>query len=223
MRDSRKWTEQEVQVLIERYSIDGSDVLATELNRSKQSIMRKAQNIGLRTNVITTSRERQLNALHIKTREDARLKRLMQDPETRERQRQIYTRNNQKRRARFREQRSCIKCGKPSIEHSTQYCLFHWANVIGNTCKRYDKVFAQQLLDKLEAQEYRCAISGVKLIPGYNASIDHIVPRSKGGLLDDLDNLWWVTMDVNFAKRQMLTDEFVEFCKMIVDYNANRQ
>ena len=30
-------------------------------------------------------------------------------------------------------------------------------------------------------------------------------------------------MDVNFAKRQMLTDEFVEFCKMIVDYNANRQ
>lgn len=66
----------------------------------------------------------------------------------------------------------------------------------------------------LEKQEYKCVYTGKKLIPGKNASIDHIVPKSKGGN-NSIKNLQWVDEQVNRIKNDMTHYEFITFCKLI--------
>lgn len=65
------------------------------------------------------------------------------------------------------------------------------------------------------AQDGRCALTGESLVPGTNASIDHIVPRSRGGR-NEPSNLRWVALNANFAKRAMLDVEFVAMCRRVV-------
>ncbi len=51
-------------------------------------------------------------------------------------------------------------------------------------------------------------------MPGVNASLDHKIPTSRGGN-NDLPNLQWVDMQINFVKNALTHDEFVEFCVAI--------
>ena len=57
----------------------------------------------------------------------------------------------------------------------------------------------REIKEILIKQDYRCAYTGVKLVIGVNASIDHIVPRCKGGK-DTVDNIQWVDKIVNSEK-----------------------
>ena len=70
-----------------------------------------------------------------------------------------------------------------------------------------------------EAQGRRCALTGVLLVPGVNASIDHKVPRAKGGS-DDIDNLQWVDLKVNLMKRDMDIHEFLSTCASVLTFAA---
>lgn len=207
MRQTKPWTQKEEQVLREKYTTDGPKILAEVLDRSYYSIQRKANNMGLRTGKLTTAREQQLKRLHVMLRERATAK----TPERIRKQREANRKSSKKRRARFRVAGLCIVCGAESLPDSGQYCLLHWATIIGNASGHYDLAFGRMLLDKLEAQGYCCAVTGDLLIPARNASIDHIIPKSKGGTLDDPDNLQWVTSSVNFAKRCFLPSEFVAY------------
>lgn len=65
------------------------------------------------------------------------------------------------------------------------------------------------------AQDGVCALSGVTLIPGVNASLDHVVPRSKGGK-NEAGNLRWVDRRVNRARDNMSDVELFTMCKRIV-------
>lgn len=66
----------------------------------------------------------------------------------------------------------------------------------------------------MEAQSYRCALSGRELLPT-NAAPDHKQPRSQGGS-DDLSNLQIVIDVVNRAKQDMTNEEFVQLCRDVV-------
>lgn len=68
-----------------------------------------------------------------------------------------------------------------------------------------------------EQQKGFCAITGELLIPGSTASLDHIVPRDKGGLTVE-GNLQWVLYDVNIAKAALHHDEFVALCRKVVEH-----
>lgn len=70
----------------------------------------------------------------------------------------------------------------------------------------------RKLRDKLEAQNSICPLSGRKLAVGLNASLDHILPRSRGGS-NDIDNLRWVDYQVNVCKRNLLDDEWAALCR----------
>ncbi len=72
------------------------------------------------------------------------------------------------------------------------------------------KATAKQLRALLEKQGKRCALSGVELSPN-DSSVDHKLPLSRGGT-DLIDNLQWVTRQVNKAKGTMTNEEFIQMC-----------
>jgi hypothetical protein len=62
-----------------------------------------------------------------------------------------------------------------------------------------------------------CALTGWPLEYGKTASIDHIIPKSRGGD-STLRNLRWVDKRVNFAKRDLSDEEFIVLCRAVVAY-----
>lgn len=67
----------------------------------------------------------------------------------------------------------------------------------------------QELGNKLIAQEYICPYTGELLVPGINASVDHIFPSSLYPELEyELDNVEWVDMRFNRTKFDYTPDQF---------------
>ncbi len=77
-------------------------------------------------------------------------------------------------------------------------------------------VTAKMILEMIERQGRRCALSGKELTPE-TASLDHVVPLSRGGA-HDLTNLWVVDHKVNTAKGTLTVDEFVALCGDVAAY-----
>ena len=81
------------------------------------------------------------------------------------------------------------------------------------------KFTKQDLLNKI-GDDPTCAITGVPidLSKPETYSLDHIMPRSRGGE-NSLDNCQIVTRQVNMAKSDLTTEEFVLLCKQVVEQN----
>lgn len=75
------------------------------------------------------------------------------------------------------------------------------------------KATAKELMQLIEKQNYKCALSGIDLSPQV-AELDHIVPRSKGGS-DHISNLQWVHRRINRMKGSMSNETFIQTCKLI--------
>ena len=67
----------------------------------------------------------------------------------------------------------------------------------------------KELRELLEKQDFICPLTGRELVPGENASLDHIIPKSRGGP-NKIGNLQWLDNNINFAKRNLLPDEFAQ-------------
>jgi hypothetical protein len=72
------------------------------------------------------------------------------------------------------------------------------------------------VLQLLEWQQYRCAMTGRELTPE-TASLDHIVPVRSGGE-HRIENAQVLHRDVNKAKTTMTRDEFIQLCREVVQY-----
>ena len=119
-----------------------------------------------------------------------------------------------KRKAKYRarvERGECVRCKKTAI--TGQFCLHHWFCNLSVAKGR--GVTAAQLAALWEKQDGICALSGQHLVPGFNASIDHILPTARGGL-DVIENLQWVTIHVNRAKLALTVEEFITMCHQVV-------
>lgn len=68
-----------------------------------------------------------------------------------------------------------------------------------------------------DAQSGRCALTGQALDVA-TAHLDHIVPMARGGE-HGIDNLRWLHPDVNLAKRDLMDDEFLDLCRMVVEHH----
>jgi 5-methylcytosine-specific restriction endonuclease McrA len=109
---------------------------------------------------------------------------------------------------------------KLRLKHPFVVCCYH-AN--GNfRDKRHNKFFNKDTFVKLKPfdlwklakkQKCKCAITGLKLTP-MNVSVDHIIPRSKGGG-HTVDNLRLVHRDINHMKNHYSDDYFLEMCKLV--------
>lgn len=83
-----------------------------------------------------------------------------------------------------------------------------------------ERVTGTMIMRLVQEQEYRCALSGIKLTPK-TASIDHKIPLSKGGL-HRMDNAQIVHAEVNRAKGVLTNDEFIALCRRIVEWHDSR-
>lgn len=65
--------------------------------------------------------------------------------------------------------------------------------------KEQRNYYIEKLIDMLETQNYKCAITRVPIELGKNASLDHIQEVSQGGTCN-LENLQWVDITANKTK-----------------------
>lgn len=72
------------------------------------------------------------------------------------------------------------------------------------------------LLALLDRQQYRCALSGRKLVPE-NTSLDHMVPVSRGGG-HTIENAQALANEVNRAKHTLTNEEFIRLCRDVVAF-----
>lgn len=118
-------------------------------------------------------------------------------------------------RLRNKESGLCTCCSKKRLPTSNNFCEEHFfrnaSSQAFGTTKHWK--FLQELLIK---QNYQCAYSGMFLVPGTTASLDHKKPQSKyPELKNDLNNVQWVDWGINQMKRSYEEKEFLDLCKLI--------
>jgi 5-methylcytosine-specific restriction endonuclease McrA len=113
------------------------------------------------------------------------------------------------------ESGTCIQCKSPAV--AAIYCMHHWFTRIGHQWGHTVANGGVDMIKRLWAkQKGRCALTGDVLVPGgKRASLDHIVPRTRGGDSSE-SNLQWVTYESNRAKNDMTDDELVAWCKKVL-------
>lgn len=115
----------------------------------------------------------------------------------------------------------CHRCGEPLGDAQGKSCIKCILKSVAR--KRLDDESRWvDLLNLYNQQERRCAISGEKLVFGLNASLDHKQATSRGGT-HDLQNLQWVTKQVNDAKGARSEAELIEMCRLILEYQQEKQ
>jgi hypothetical protein len=119
-------------------------------------------------------------------------------------------------RRRATEDGRCLKCFTRPKLPDHQQCESCWFKRqahkhLGSTTRSSD------LRSIWLRQKGLCALSGERLVPGLNASVDHVVPRSLGGT-DEASNLRWVETTVNQARSNMSDEAFVAMCRRVVDH-----
>jgi len=81
-------------------------------------------------------------------------------------------------------------------------------------------VSSKELLQLIEMQDYRCALTGRELTPE-TAHVDHVVPLSRGGS-HGIENLQVLHADVNTAKSTLTQDEFLAMCRDVVAWQDKK-
>lgn len=121
-----------------------------------------------------------------------------------------------KERLNKKENGICSHCKEKSLPNRSN-CAYHTVcNILynGNRIGRFEQLktaktkrnFVLSLLQKLEDQNYKCAITGVDIALGDNAHLDHIREVMNGGSCN-LENLQWVSATANLSKPRKYKEE----------------
>lgn len=108
----------------------------------------------------------------------------------------------------------CSFCDEQRV--GVKLCLKHYLQFTAKTHLRSTKRY-NELHELYLNQKGICPYTGIKLSLGVDSSIDHIIPKSRGGS-DDISNLQWVFYQANFMKGDMLHHEFLSLIKTIYNF-----
>lgn len=114
-----------------------------------------------------------------------------------------------RRNRRSKEKGICTACNSnkamPGRTKCEKCAVYHMAWVAGTTY--------ETIMEIWNKQKGICAYTGIKLVLGYGASIDHKIPRSRGGS-DEASNLQWISDAANRAKLTMTDQEYRDFIEL---------
>lgn len=103
----------------------------------------------------------------------------------------------------------CIFCNEPALPNNLR-CEKHIFIQIARTNNIKDWTILRDLFYK---QDRKCYLTGKPLVLGINASIDHIIPKSKNlQLINDPNNILWCDKTVNLSKSGMSITQFIKMC-----------
>jgi len=125
--------------------------------------------------------------------------------------RRLYAKEQRRLRPKFFEEEDKADYG------TTKLCLKHWIDIITRAGNRRCKTHLApaDILALWNSQKDACAVTGLKLIPGINAHLDHIIPRAKGGK-HEIGNLRFVHETFNRMKDALLDSEVKEFLRAAI-------
>lgn len=114
--------------------------------------------------------------------------------------------SNKRRVKKLKEQGLCIGCRKPASALRCNICC------LKNSLRRLlgSNELLNDVLIMFDQQNGICTYSGLPIVIGVNASLDHKTPKSKGGS-NDLENLHWVHSGINRLKGDMNHQDFQKF------------
>jgi hypothetical protein len=108
-----------------------------------------------------------------------------------------------------------LKCQNPPIGES-KFCLFHWC-----AARRHDDIrqkcecTVEELVNLWLSQQEKCAVTGVRIIPGKTAVLDHVNPVANEGPTT-IGNLRFVHTAINWFKWAYTEDEFKQIVRELL-------
>jgi ribosomal protein S14 len=128
------------------------------------------------------------------------------------------------------ESRQCSACGRRPRGYVDKLPLVSWNRLLTNAKKRGISIAitrddAAALLDR---QKDRCALSGLPIATRRDGTIagDRATTASLDRIDSDKgympDNVQWVHKEINMMKGVLTQARFVELCRAVLDYQAQR-
>ena len=113
----------------------------------------------------------------------------------------------------------CKVCNEPHLPNQ-KTCYKHYLSEMARNHLGSTKYW-EDLDELFKKQDGKCAISGIPLQIGVNASIDHIKPLSKHPeTKNQLTNLQWVESNINRMKLDMEFEDFINLISIILKHNS---
>lgn len=135
---------------------------------------------------------------------------------------------NRKTRLKRIKDKVCVRCGKDEVVNINSAIKVGRVNIEQMCYKCYLTKMSRQYLgtnkrwkeleDIFLKQKGKCVLTGLPLTIGKDAHLDHIIPcfsKKHKDRLTTIDNLQWVNMDINFMKRALSVNKFIELCKLV--------
>lgn len=119
-------------------------------------------------------------------------------------------------RAKRKANRECVHCGVSltvevegfdCVECVLKATALHW---MGTSTKW------EELKELLEKQDHKSIYTGRVIQVTREATVDHKIPRSRGGT-GDIENLQWIEFQINLSKSDMTHKEYLEHCCLVAD------
>ena len=116
--------------------------------------------------------------------------------------------------------------GKITTESQYQLISGNWDRYLSRLLyyggRKRDQLTREDLLEKLEQQDYRCALSGLPLTcelkKGVKVNTNASVDRIEAGGPYTKDNIQLVCRALNHWRADTDIDEFVEFCRAVTEH-----
>lgn len=115
----------------------------------------------------------------------------------------------------------CQRCASSRLPNSNNFCERHYLSDLAykSLGSKSNWEFIKKLL---ESQNYKCAYTGIPLVLGVNASIDHIKSiKHNPNLKHDPNNICWADIEINRMKREHSEERFIELCSLVVTHHGD--
>ena len=140
--------------------------------------------------------------------------------EWQEKNREHHNKQQREQKANRNKKGLCRHCLNERIKNSTM-CEKHWYEDISARHFKTTK-YGEFLKNLADRQKYKCAYTDEILIPATNMSLDHITSNhDDSSKKEDLNNVQWVTKDINLIKNKLSHQSFIDLCKYIYEKFKN--